>query len=168
MKTSLLLLFVYLLSLRGTGQDEVMAFKQLQNYLPVHIDGYTAGEPGGQSISIEGLTFSSADIEFTNTDGDFIKISLLDYAGASTLYQTAAATWQAGVTYESDDITFKQVTWNEHISGWEQYHKTERKSIIALGIANRFFLTIEASNQDNLDLVISIAENMDLDKLALK
>lgn len=166
MKTVQIIAFIILFAGYVHSQDEVMNYTDLQEFLPTSISGYEAGEPGGQTMNAQGLSFSSADINFTNSNGDYVRITLLDYAGAINMYQAATATWSTGMSYESDEVSLKQVTWSDNIAGWEQIDKKDRKSTIALGVSDRFFLTIEASNQDDTDLVVSVAKKMDLENLA--
>lgn len=170
MKTSvhliLVILFVPILQL--TAQNEVMNYKDLQSYLPTSIKGYEASEPGGSTMNMQGMSFSSADIEFTNANGDNVRITLLDYSGAISMYQAATAMWAGGMSFEDDESVAKSVKWDENIMGWEEYRKKDREANLSLGIGERFFVTIQADNQDNLDFVKSIAKSMSLSELSTK
>jgi hypothetical protein len=166
MKTPIIALVIVLLGFSAYNQENVLDHHHLQSYLPEEIEGYEAGSPEGQTTTVQGLSFSSASMKFQNTTDGYIQITLLDYAGASNMYQAAVATWSAEVTFENDQVYFNQIEWSDKITGWEQFHKVDNISYLALGIAERFFLTIEANQQNDTELIKSIAETMDLQKLA--
>ena len=90
--------FLLLSLLQLHSQDEVMDYKDLQNYLPSSVNGYEAGEPSGSTMNMQGMSFSSAEIEFTNQDGDNVRVTLLDYTSAIMMYQAATAMWTAGIS----------------------------------------------------------------------
>ncbi|MEZ5082811.1 MAG: hypothetical protein R2750_05115 [Bacteroidales bacterium] len=168
MKTfvQLILLILWTPFLQLTAQDEVMNYKDLQSYLPTSINGYEAGEPGGSTMNMQNMSFSSADIEFTNANGDNIRITLVDYSAAISMYQAATAMWNAGMSFEDDESVAKSVKWDENIMGWEEYRKMDKEANLSLGIGNRFFLSIQADNQNNIDFVKSIAKSMALNELS--
>lgn len=170
MKTFRFLVIISMLisAFQLTAQDEVMNYTDLQGYLPTSIDGYEAGEPGGSTMNMQGMSFSSADIEFTNSNGDNIRITLLDYSGAVSMYQAATAMWSAGMSFEDDESIAQSVKWDENIMGWEEYRKKDKEANLSLGIGDRFFLSIQADNQNNIDFVKNIAESMSLSELSTK
>ena len=51
---------------------------------------------------------------------------------------------------------------------FQKNQKRDREAKLALGIGERFFLSIEANNQAGMDLVKKIAGEMDLEKLAAR
>ncbi|MEZ5198275.1 MAG: hypothetical protein R2764_18370 [Bacteroidales bacterium] len=150
------------------AQETAMNYKDLQAYLPTSINGYESGDIDGQSMNMSGMSFSTAEIEFKNSDGKYIRITLMDYSAAMGLYQAATAMWALGMSFEDDESIAKSVQWEEKIVGWEEYRKIDKEAKLALGIGNRFFLSIEASEQSNMDLVKSIAKKMDLTGLSNK
>jgi hypothetical protein len=150
------------------AQETAMNYKDLQAYLPTSINGYEAGNLDGQSMNMSGMSFSTAEVEFKNSGGHYVRITLMDYSAAIGLYQAATAMWAMGMSFEDDESIAKSVQWEENIVGWEEYRKIDKEAKLALGIGNRFFLSIEASEQSNLDLVNSIAKRMDLTSLSNK
>jgi len=151
----------------ANAQDEVMNYKDLQKYLPSSLSGYEAGEPDGQTMTMQGMSFSSASIEFTNED-DFVRIALIDYVAAASMYQMATAMWGMGMSIEDDEMIAKAVKWEDNIVGWEEFRKIDKEATLALGIGDRFFMTVEANNQSGTDFVKSVAKKMDLNGLADK
>jgi hypothetical protein len=147
------------------GQDG-MNYTDLQQYLPGSIPGYEAGEPGGSTMTMQGLSYSTADIEFTGADGAYVRVSLLDYSGAASMYQAATAMWSTGMSFEDDDTMVKSFELQDDVIGWEEYRKKLKEAQVALGIGERFFLTIEANKQNGTEFVKDIATDMDLEGLA--
>jgi len=168
MKTTIttMVMLLFALMQNGFSQDQAMNYQDLQEYLPTSISGYVAGEPGGSSMNMQEMSFSSADIEFTNSDGDYIRITLLDYSSALSMYQAATAMWATGMSFEDDESIARTFQFNDNISGWEEFRKKENEAQIALGIGDSFFLTIEANNQSSTENLKGIAESMELDQLA--
>ncbi len=157
---------LFLISGNSIFAQEAMNYADLQNYLPSSISGYVAGEPGGASMNMQGMSFSSADIEFTNSDDGFVRITLIDYSAAFGMYQAATALWTTGMSFEDDESMVQSVQWSDNIVGWEEYRKIDKEANLALGIGDRFFLSIEANNQSSMEFVKNVAKDMDLDGLA--
>ena len=145
---------------------KAMHYEELMKYLPNEIDGYTAEEPDGGTVEMQGTSYSNADITFKNEAGDRVKISLLDYNAALSMYSMATAMWSSGLKIDTKDELAQSFNINDQISGWETFKKKTGKASVVLGINDRFMLTVEADKQENCDNVKSIAKSMDLDKLA--
>jgi hypothetical protein len=150
------------------AQDEALNYKDLQTYLPSSLSGYTAGEPGGSSMNMQGMSFSNADITFTNDAGDKVEINLMDYKGAANMFQAATAMWSGGMSFEDDDSKAWSVEWSDDIVGWAVIEKNDKAVQLALGIGERFFLSIEATNRTDFSFVENIAKGMKLEELAGK
>lgn len=150
------------------AQDKVMNYTELQTYLPTSINGYTAGEPTGSTMSMQGMSFSNAEITFTNDHGDEISINLIDYSMAINMFQAATAMWGEGMSFEDDDSKAWSFNWSENIAGWAQIQKNDMEVQLALGIGQRFFLTIDATNKSDIKFVENIAKGMKLEQLAGK
>lgn len=145
---------------------KVMHYEELMKYLPTEIEGYTAGEPDGGTVEMQGNSYSNASIDFKNENGERIKISILDYNAAMSMYGMATAMWSSGLKVDTKDELAQSFTINDNVSGWEIFKKKSKKASLALGISNRFVLSVEADNQENCDYIKTIAKNMDIDKLA--
>lgn len=145
---------------------KAMHYEELIKFLPTEIDGYTAKEPDGGTVEMQGISYSNADITFKNEAGERIKVSLLDYNAALSMYIMATAMWTSGLKIDTKDELAQSYNISDDISGWETFKKKSGKASIVIGISNRFMLSIDADNQKNCDNVKSIAKSMDLDKLA--
>jgi hypothetical protein len=170
MKHKILLIQVLILSvifsINTSYAQETIPYEDLETYLPSDISGYTAGDPEGQTMSMQGFSFSSASIEFYNSDDNSIRITLIDYIAASSMFQAATAMWGSGMSYENDEMSARSIDWSDNIAGWEEFNKVDNEATLVLGIGDRFLLTIEAENQSGIDFVKSVAKDMDLEELS--
>ncbi len=151
----------------GDGEmRQALHFKQLNAFLPEEIEGYSLEKgPSGQSMSQMGLSFSASEAEYKNADGDWIKIALVDYTAASSLYTLATAMW-GNMSFENENEKGGGIKIGDHGRGWEVFKKNTGDANVSLGVGGRILLNIEANNQENTDFVVGIAKSMDLDALA--
>lgn len=146
--------------------QETLPYEELEEYLPSDISGYVAGDPEGQTMNMQGFSFSSSSIEFTSSDDNYIRIIIIDYIAAYSMFQSATAMWASGMSYENDEMSAKSIEWSDNIAGWEEFNKIDNEATIVLGIGERFLLTIEADSQSGVSFVKSIAKDMDLEDLS--
>lgn len=147
------------------GDVLAMEYDVLQKYLPSSLEGYTAGEPDGATINMQGMSYSSASIDFTKDNGDFVKVLLLDYNAAFGLYNVATSMWAMGISINTPEEKASGIEIENGIAGWQSFKKKQNTATIVLGIGQRFMLTIEANNQEDTDFVKDIAKSLDLDDL---
>jgi len=151
---------------KAKGDTLAMPYADLIKYLPTSIAGYKAGEPTGSSMNMTGMSYSSAEIEFTNDKDESIKVSLVDYNSAASLYQGMTALWASGFSMDSPDEKAGGIKFNNDVAGWEDYHKKSKEADVTLGIGYRFYLTVHADNQESTEFAKSVAKSLDLSKLA--
>ena len=84
------------------------------------------------------------------------------------MFQAATAMWSGGMSFEDDDSKAWSVEWSDDIVGWAVIEKTDKAVQLALGIGERFFLSIEATNKTDFSFVENIAKRMKLEELAGK
>lgn len=146
---------------------KALHYEELIKYLPTSINGYELdGEPKGASMDMQGMSYSSAEIRFKNQDGDNINISLLDYNAAYNMYSMATAMWASGFKIDTSEEFAQSISFGGNINGWESYKKKSNQASIAIGIGDRFLLTIEGNNQDGTDKLKDVAKSMDLETLS--
>ena len=146
---------------------KAMHYEELINFLPENVDDYTIdGETNGESIDMAGMSYSTADVRFKNDNGDYIKITLMDYNAAYNLYGAATGMWAMGMKIDSKTELSQGIKFSDNINGWESFKKKTGKAELVLGVGDRFLLTINGSNQENCDFLKDVAKSMDLDKLA--
>jgi hypothetical protein len=147
-----------------------LPYAKLQTYLITKLDGYKAEEPSGETIDMQGLSYSNASITFnkTNSDGteDFIEINILDYNSVETMF-TAAAYWVGGITKEDTRTIEKSLTTNiPYTYGSEKYLKDTKEVELNYAVAYRFIVQIRGNNQKDTEFLKSIASKMKLAELA--
>ncbi|RSK43880.1 hypothetical protein [Hymenobacter rigui] len=148
------------------GDTLSLPYKDLQAYLPAEISGYTAANPSGQSTKMSGIAFSTAARDFTK-DNSTVKVELMDYNGAHQLYQGAAGLLGMGLESENDEELVKSTDLGvKGVSGMETYRKKDRQAELMLAMGGRFMVKITADQQPDLQLVESVAKQIDLEKLA--
>ncbi|WP_046246093.1 hypothetical protein [Hymenobacter terrenus] len=148
------------------GDTLSLPYKELQQFLPTAVSGYTAGELSGQSQKMSGMAFSSAERAFTNGEEE-VKVALIDYNGSNALYEGAAAMMALGIEQEDDDHIMGPTTLKvDGVKGMETYYKKDGRAEMTLAVGGRFLLTLTGSKQKDMARLKSIAEEMDLEKLA--
>ena len=151
---------------RAKGDTVAMPYADLMKYLPESIDGYKREEPDGATINMPGASYSSAEVVFKNDNGDRVKVQLLDYNAAYQMYSSITALWAMGMSVDTPEKKANGIKFEGDIGGWEEFGKKNKKAQITLGIGYRFWLQIEADNQEDTEFIKSIAKKMDLPKLS--
>ncbi|MCB0400584.1 MAG: hypothetical protein KDD41_00725 [Flavobacteriales bacterium] len=142
-------------------------YDELIKYLPESIDGYKVeSEPQGASMDMTGMSYSSAEVRFTNDENNRISIALLDYNAAYSMYSMATAMWASGLKIDTSEEFGQSISLGDQIGGWESIQKKSGDASIILGINDRFLLTIEGDNQKDTKFLKEIAKSMDLEGLA--
>lgn len=139
----------------------------LQNYLPKTIEGYEMEDPEGTTLSMQGFSVSSAESEYTAANGDYIKVSILDYFAAMSLYQMATAMWGMGIVIDSDDEYAKSFSLENNVSGWETFDKKNNKASVVAGVGDRLLITVEGNNQTDVEKVKSVLTSMNLKSMSM-
>lgn len=99
-------------------------------------------------------------------DNEKITVAIVDYGANSPAY--ALATQALAFSYMSKDDNVKQQPYDADDSdlvGRTSYNKKTKEATALLGVANRFFISVSADQQNNADFVKDIIENMDIDAL---
>lgn len=151
---------------RAKGDTLAMPYADLQKFLPQSLDGYKTEKPDGATINMQSMSYSSATIRFSKDNGDYLKVSIIDYNQAYGLYTAATALWAMGMSVDSPQEKADGIKLDNDIGGWEDFKKNTNEAIVTLGVGSRFLVSVEASKQSNTDLVKSVAKSMDLSKLA--
>jgi hypothetical protein len=151
---------------RAKGDTLAMPYTDLEKFLPQSVDGYTAGQPTGASVNMGQMSYSAANITFKKDNGDNVKVSILDYNQAYQIYTQASLAWSMGMSVDSPTEKAESVKLDNTDGGWETYHKNSKGATITVGVANRFFVKVEANNQADVEMVKSVLKSADLSKLA--
>lgn len=144
---------------------KAMHYEELMKYLPESVDGYEKEEPKGESVDMNGMSFSSANVRFKKGSDD-INITILDYNAALSMYTMATAMWASGFKIDTSEEIAQSVSINDDIHGWESFKKKSKDASLILGVNDRFLVTIEGDNQQDMGLLKDIAKSMNLKELA--
>lgn len=167
-KSVFLCILIMLFSYQSYSQTtrKALEAKELQKFLPSSIKGFSMdGKPESSSMSINGVTISSAEVNFASGE-QYIKITLVDYGESANLFLMATQAWTMNISIENDEQ--KSSTFSlkgGKVNGWEVFYKEDNRAEVFLGINGRFYLSIVAENQTGIELAKSIAEGMNLDGL---
>ena len=132
--------------LKPSEGGEPIHYKNLEKFLPKSIEGYEKEDPEGTTLNMAGFSVSSAMAEYTSLNKDYVRVSILDYNAAPSLYKSSTAMWGKGITIDSEDEYSKSFSLNG-LNGWESFEKINKKANVVVGIGNRLLITIEANNQ---------------------
>jgi hypothetical protein len=153
---------------RLTSSDTVsLHYKKLQQFLPAELAGFVPdGEPRGEFVSLGGVSYSTCEQRYRR-GGQQLKVLLVDYNGAKPLYASATALMGNSISQE-DDVQLMQGCdlGLPGVLGYETLQKKEHRALVALGVGNRFFVSVESTRQQNTQLVKYVAQLLDLKRLA--
>ncbi len=151
---------------RAKGDTLAMHYEELMKFLPDEISGYKRNEPNGGTVNMMGMSYSSAEARYENSNGNYLKITLVDYNQAYGIYQTATAMWAMGMSIDTPDEKANGVKINDDIAGWESFKKKTKDAQLVLGIGHRFWLSIEGDQQEDTKFLRKVAKEVNMDKLA--
>jgi hypothetical protein len=152
---------------RERGDTVAINYAELAKYLP-DIDGYTReGGPAGETSNAMGIGMSNSKQRYVNGD-KHIEVSIADFNSSSGLGAGALMSYTiaASISSESDDEKIVGFTKSENIKGSQVLRKLAKTAALNAVITDRFLITIEANEQNDLELVKKVFEGMDLNKLA--
>jgi hypothetical protein len=74
--------------------------------------------------------------------------------------------WAMVMSVDSPDEKASGIKLDNSTGGWQVYKKKTKNATVTLGVGYRFWVQVDANNQDDADKVLSIAKSIDLAKLA--
>ncbi|MEW6062140.1 MAG: hypothetical protein AB1600_09405 [Bacteroidota bacterium] len=168
---SILLIFsAFLFVSAQEQQQKVVHFKKLQSFLPTTtLPGYMRGKPTGSTQKNMGFSSSEASVRYEKaTDSTtysieikIVDMSLIPYAAWAMAYQ------QMDFENETEDGYEKSVTVAKKYKGIEKANTGDYESCsLNFAVGNRFHVEMEASGLDDVKILYSLVDAMDLDKLA--
>lgn len=156
---------------RAKGDTLAIPYKDLQGYLPAEVAGYQkAGDPDGSMMNMSGMSYSSCSQEYKAGPEDnpkTLKVTIVDYNGAADMYVASTGLLATGFSMEDDQQRIQGIDLGiKDVKALETIQKKDHHATITVGVANRFFVVVEANQQDNIDVVKKAVEQIDLKKLA--
>jgi len=176
MKTILFMVCVVTISGFISAQGKAVHFKKLQEFLPsTDLPGFDRKRPSGQTQTNMGMTTSEAkvryvtkqveqtnDVEAAMEPEQTIEVSISDFAGIP-YGQMAMMAYQGEFENETEDGYEKSISVNKIYKGKESMHTGDYKNCsLEVAVGNRFLVKIEAQNTDDVKLLHTIVNSMNL------
>ncbi|KAA9325547.1 hypothetical protein F0P96_19645 [Hymenobacter busanensis] len=149
------------------GDTLSLPYRELQKYLPATVAGFVRdGNPQGESVNMGGVSYSTCEQHYRKGN-QRLKVQLVDYNGATALYAGVTAMMSANFSQENDEQLMRGCNLGlPNVQGYETLQKKERLASVALGVGDRFFVSVELNQQQDTDAVRNVARAMDLQALA--
>ncbi len=151
---------------RAKGDTISIPYAELQKLLPTSISGYTKeGDPGGQSVNMAGMSYSTASQVYRNGDAE-ITVNIMDYNASYAAFGAATAMFATGFSVDNAEEHLGAVDLGvSGIKAWEDVKKKEKRSTIMAGVNDRFLVSVEGRNVD-VEVVKDAIKAVGLEKLA--
>ncbi len=149
------------------GDTLAINYKELEKRLPATLAGYTVvGEPEGQSMQMSGMHYSSAKQKYRKDDQS-MTVTILDYNGAASMFTAATMMMNTGLEIENDDQIMRGTDLGiAGVKAYETFGKKDHQATLMTSVADRFFVTVEATGQQDTNLVKDVAKSLNLAELA--
>lgn len=145
-----------LLVFRVAAQNQALAPRDLDSFLPASVKGYNqSGKPKGKLMRIGTLQYSFAERTLTKGNSK-IQILLFDYSEASIMYKQAIKKFESFTQQETDSLVLKPIPLTNGV-GWEKYSSRNTSTQVVAGINDRFYLTLEGNNVPITELKMIMA-----------
>ena len=151
------------------GDTLAIHYEKLAEFLPGSFEGYEpVGEMQGGTNTTPGMgSYSNVNQDYENQAGDRLSISIVDYNAAYALYTTIMAAYVSGFEIDNTEEHIKGFSISDDVKGWTVHRKKENRAQIYTGVSDRFHITVEADNQEDIGFVMDVTtEEIALDKLA--
>ena len=134
------------------GDTLILDQTELLRLLPPVVAGYQSyGVADGSLVNLMGNRYTVAE-KYYRKGNQQLKVAIADYNAAYTLYNVATATLAAGISIDNNEQVSRTLTLGiKDATAWETYDKQEHKATIAVGVAERFLITVEASGQTDTE-----------------
>lgn len=156
---------------KRNGDTTAIHFKELEQYFPSDVFGFTAGEFDGETVNMVGMSFSQTSRHYKGTleDGSEIEIeaNLFDYNAVSTMFATTAFTWLSGYSMQNSDGYDRSFELDqEDCYGFETFRNSSGKAEVTLAVGYRFIIQIKARRMKDTEILKDIAKKFKLSELA--
>ena len=154
---------------RERGDTLAMHYEELAKYLPSAVGEYgKSGDLDGGTTNMSGAgSFSNVTQVYENSEGNRLKISILDYNAAQMMFMASMAAYASGFSIDTPESMIKGLEISDNIKGWQEFQKKSKQAKSVVGIANRFYVEVEAGNQEGTDFTNSVLKDeIDINELA--
>jgi hypothetical protein len=147
-------------SRRAKGDTIAIDWKKYPNIMP-EISGFTKSSPDITSINAMGISYSSFIQDYNNGDNK-ITITIIDYNTAIEMFSSAAG-WKNFQMQTDNDESFSSVQEYKSVEDtwiFEEYLKKAKDANVVLAVNDRFFVSVNANNQNSTKYSKEIAEKL--------
>jgi hypothetical protein len=164
MKISRLITFwgmlVMLCTLVLPARAEVVNFKELLSFIDIEIPGWAMiGKPSGTTLKQGKVMVSEARVSF-RAGGMTLEIIIIDFLGKPIPFLTGQQP-----EIESAEVTVR-TTAVQGFRALESYRQRDRQGELNISVADRFWVKLDGEGIDNLEVLKTAAQQMDLKRLA--
>ena len=153
---------------KAKGDTMAIHYEELAKLLPESYKGYEkSGDLDGGTTKTPGMgSYSNVSQRYENADGDRLRISITDYNAAYAMFTTVMGAYMAGFEIDNTREHVKGFEAGDDMRGWTSFQKKDGDVELNAGIGDRFHISVEADNQEDVDMVMDVAtEAINIDKL---
>ena len=152
---------------REKGDTTAMPYKELQEFLPGSIAGYSEPKLSGEQMSMGNFSMSNAEAVYKKEDGKGeINIKIVDYLENYGMYQGFLAAF-GNYSRENDDGFERSFDPGyEHVWAREKYNNKNNRAEVSMGVGYRFMIEMKQRDAEGTDMLKDIMEQMPIKKMA--
>ena len=149
-------------SAASTSASKVVPFERLQALLP-QVDGWTRGEPKGETDTSESV--SRVQVNYEARDQGGLSVEIMDTSANRLMLEPMLAMIKSG--YESNQGgTVTKATTVAGFPGYEEWTSESRNGVVGVLVEGRFTVAVTGSFVPDLATIRKVANAIDLKKLA--
>jgi hypothetical protein len=146
----------------ATTSSKVVAHEQLQALLP-QVEGWTRGEPRGETDTTEAVSRVQASYERRDNGG--LSVEIMDTARNQAMLEPMLAMIKSG--YKSNQGgTVTKATTVGGFPGYEEWTSESKNGSVSVLVEGRFTVAVTGSFVPDLATLRKVADSIDLKKLA--
>jgi hypothetical protein len=143
--------------------EELVNFKQLLPFVNLKLPGWELqGEPEGSTVKSSMMKMSEAKADYKSGDKS-LEVTIVDGSMAKMAFMGMGL--MKGVEVQ----TSKETTRTTKVQGFEAvetFKHKDKDGQLTILVANRFVVTLEAKNVENIQELKDLADHLELKKLA--
>jgi hypothetical protein len=139
---------------------EVVNFTELVPLVDIKIPGWTMeGKPSGTTLKQGNVMVSEARVSFRAGD-QTLEVIIMDFLGKTIPFLTGQQ-----LHMETSEETMR-TTEVQGFKAFETFHHQNRQGEMNISVADRFWVKIDGEGINNLEVLKTVVQQMDLKKLA--
>lgn len=142
------------------ARAEVVNFKELLPLVDITIPGWTMeGKPNGTTLKQGKVVVSEARVSFRSGDRT-LEIVIMDFLGKPLPFLLGQ---QLEMESSEETVCATEV---QGFKALATYRSKDKQGELNIGVADRFWVKLDGEGIDNLEVLTTAAQQMDLKKLA--